>query len=135
VDCACAGDLLHARFAKGIPRTPTKTRLLFADGRVSGPTSTAKITVQLHDVHGDPWNFVGTFVITDEIAYDIICGLPWLRSHNPTIDWKSLSFTLADGRRFAAQQPAIVAAVKQTTSRRGEGTPSAGHVTTVDSRC
>lgn len=96
IDSGCSGNLLHANFARHLNQIPSHIQLSFADGRVGNTTTTATAEIALFDQHGQPWKFTDTFVISSEIAFDIILGTPWLNRFNPTINWRTSSFKLED---------------------------------------
>ncbi len=55
-----------------------------------------------------------TFRVTKLGAYDIVLGLPWLKSHNPNIDWEkqSLSFSSTFCKNHCLQNHTLNASLK-----------------------
>ncbi|KAK4232758.1 hypothetical protein C8A03DRAFT_39613, partial [Achaetomium macrosporum] len=71
-------------------RLPQRRPLILADGELSAWIEwETEAQLQVGD-HVEPLTF---FVTTLAMDNPIILGLPWLRRHNPKIDWDSLSLT------------------------------------------
>ena len=80
-------------------RIPTAARtpqlVQFAGGHTQQCTSrTAPITVSI-----DHYQERLEFDVTDLAHYDVIIGIPWLRKHNPHIDWRMNQITMNMGNK------------------------------------
>jgi hypothetical protein len=106
VDSGATGNYISKSFttANQLP-TRRKARqyvLVVANGkeiRVSEETLPVKMSTQRH--HEDI-----TFDVVELATQDIYLGMPWLRQHNPSMDWRKgvLRFEKCD--HFTAPQPA-----------------------------
>jgi hypothetical protein len=96
IDSGCSGkafiDRLFAQFHK-LPMFPMpKARpLLLANGHVSDTLTEYTILPMKIGSHHEPCLF---YVTTLAANTPVILGLPWLRRHNPSIDWSSMSMQM-----------------------------------------
>ena len=99
VDSGCSGRRFVDRFfvkhhKLHVCPTPSRRPLLLADGRPSDVITEYIIIPCRIGSHHE----LAIFLVTN-LAPDtpLIFGLPWLRCHNPIIDWETLSLTFASG--------------------------------------
>ncbi len=95
VDSGCSArgfadrELLRSRNIHTL-RLPKPRLVLLADGKAAGNiTDYAMLDIAVGN-HTETCVFFVTTLAADN---PIILGLPWLRRHNPTIDWRTLSMT------------------------------------------
>ena len=96
IDSGASKSLIGKRFsdAHQIPTSPLRDilSLTLADGKTSrGLThQTDKVTLTVN-------NLSHTIQLpTFEMKYDVILGLDWLQTHNPAIDWPTLSLKFSE---------------------------------------
>ncbi len=92
IDSGAAGDFLDLSLAKelGIPTQllPRPQAVMALDGRslepgrVTEATQSLRLTIHQHQQEE-------TFYLIDSPEYPVILGHPWLRRHNPWIDWSA----------------------------------------------
>ncbi|KAL0161345.1 hypothetical protein M9458_045070, partial [Cirrhinus mrigala] len=92
IDSGAAGDFLDLSLAKelGIPTQllPHPQAVTALDGRplepgkVTEATQSLRLTIHQHQQEE-------TFYLIDSPEYPVILGHPWLRRHNPQIDWSA----------------------------------------------
>ncbi len=92
IDSGAAGDFLDLSLAKelGIPTQllPHPQAVTALDGRplepgrVTEATQSLRLTIHQHQQEE-------TFYLIDSPEYPVILGHPWLRRHNPWIDWSA----------------------------------------------
>jgi len=70
---------------------PSPKSLTVADGRLSSAGLVTHATDILIDLNGH--TETRTFYITNLGRYQILLGKPWLRTHNPSIDWSTDTLT------------------------------------------
>jgi transposase InsO family protein len=94
LDSGATGDFIDPNFKNEIgvlekpKRNPTIIRGLNGDefeAIVDSETEKLPMTIQNHSENI-------TFDVTPLGAYDIVLGIPWLRRHNPSINWKTGEF-------------------------------------------
>jgi len=86
IDSGATHNFMSSTFVSkvGAPTQPTcVTKVHLANGSVS---STARICVGLA-VDLRPYSVTSDFLVTELGNYDVILGMPWLRSENPQIDF------------------------------------------------
>jgi len=71
-----------------------------ADGRRSNVAGTARIPLEI----GDYKETIEARVV-DLADFDMVLGLSWLQSANPSIDWKAMAITVIDGSRKSHTLP------------------------------
>src|ERR1700733_13849202 len=94
IDSGATGSFIDRKFVSihNIPTIPKKTpyKLNVIDGRevVSGMVThnTAPLVFQVKNNYEHI-----CFDVTELGNYPIILGIPWLMTHNPTINWKTVS--------------------------------------------
>ncbi len=106
VDSGATGNYISKSFAiaNHLP-TKRKTRqyvLVVANGkeiRVSDETLPIEMATQQH--HEDI-----TFDVVELATQDIYLGMPWLRQHNPSMDWRKGVLRFENCEHFIARHPA-----------------------------
>ena len=86
IDSGATHNFMSSTFVSkiGVPTQPTcVTKVHLANGSVS---STARICVGLA-VDLCPYSVTADFLVTELGNYDVILGMPWLKSENPHIDF------------------------------------------------
>jgi hypothetical protein len=97
LDSGATGCFIHDGFVRhhSIPTQPTKSprNLTLADGRFSGIGPVVEETHVL-TLHLGKHRETIKFSVTHMPQFQIIFGIPWLKRHNPSIDWPSRSILL-----------------------------------------
>jgi RNase H-like domain found in reverse transcriptase/Reverse transcriptase (RNA-dependent DNA polymerase)/Integrase zinc binding domain/Retroviral aspartyl protease/Chromo (CHRromatin Organisation MOdifier) domain len=93
LDCGSTTNFISKRYVRShrIPTVNTANAQVvrLADG---GTTSTCKIAMNFHLFIGDR-DFCESLLVFPIESFDVILGMPWLKRHNPTIDWATESIT------------------------------------------
>jgi hypothetical protein len=99
LDCGATGEFMHQNTAKlySIPliKLAHSVPLQVFDGRPisSGPVTHKTIPILTCINNHDEW--ISYYIISSSY-HGIILGLPWLRLHNPAINWKTQSLLFSD---------------------------------------
>ena len=73
--------------------SPSTYSVSVADGTLSGIISTRTKPLELHlGSHREQLQFL----IVPRLKSNVTLGLPWIRAHNPSVNWRTLSFTFDD---------------------------------------
>ena len=111
LDCGASGDFVSSRFIaqhalSTLPASSSRAVKL-ADGSIHSSAhvlAAAPLTISsLSDSL--------TLTVLPLAGYDAILGMPWLKRHNPHIDWRSQAVTLPS---LAARQAAVLHALTHT---------------------
>ncbi|KAK6608253.1 hypothetical protein H4I95_03633 [Botrytis cinerea] len=99
IDSGCSGKAFADRAfveSNGIlTRTlPHRRELHLADGKVADIITDYFIMDIAMGLHRETWLF---FVTTLSPETPVIFGLPWLRCHNPSIDWSKMTLSFTSG--------------------------------------
>jgi hypothetical protein len=107
---------------------PAKYALVLANGTTAGAGPVEVETYPIGMGMGGHWELVG-FDVTDIGKHDVILGLPWMKEHNPEIDWASeqLKFTRCSCKKDAltAKGPREICAIsKEEPEHQAQGSPT-----------
>lgn len=114
IDCGSELDIVSADLLTrlGIPyETEGRTRLILGDGSRSQTFGQVpSLRTQGDDPAGRHWSYRSTFDVLDLPGYDMILGMPWLRSLNVTVDFAAMDWKVPE-------QPPAVRVIKAATLR------------------
>ena len=102
IDSGASGNFMDEEFAKLALLVLTKLnysiRLTLADGKQSTAGFINHEVRNLHLTYGHH-NEVISFLITKTPGTSVILGMPWLKKHNPRIDWIDQTVLLGESGR------------------------------------
>src|ERR1700730_14370964 len=96
IDCGAEGrfvneEKINLKKAKKLKRPLKVKNVDGSTNRKGFITHHVLVHYSMHGIKMKDW-----FFITDIGDQDMILGIPWLRTCNPRIDWRKMSFTFAD---------------------------------------
>ena len=100
VDSGASEDFIDSEVCKkhGIKMLKAKNsrEIYLADGKPSAMGPGTHLTEEPMDISND--RELATFQVANLQNHEVILGMPWLREHNPTIDWKEKKITFNSER-------------------------------------
>lgn len=112
VDSGANTLLIHKRFAqrKGLPtrNLSAPIKLINIDGtpNIAGIiTQEVRCVLTLRGLEGRTHIENIRFLVTDTGDDDLVLGMPWIKGHNPSIDWETATFTMNRCKSNTCRQP------------------------------
>jgi hypothetical protein len=97
VDCGATALFMDTALARrlGLVPRPSGRTIRLADGSIKGAAGTVRVTCTVQTTGGAELTFEAEFCVTELQGHEAILGMPWLQHFNPTIDWRTRAFTVA----------------------------------------
>ena len=94
LDCGATANFISSKFAATchIPTVTIPNQSIKLGDGTRNNTSRSPVKV---DCRAKSFRFAASFIIIDDIPdCDVVLGMPWLRAHNPQIDWTTNIVTI-----------------------------------------